>query len=286
MLYRIRHTIRLEYSTPVFLEPLTIRLRPRTDASQHLRRFVLDITPRPAGRSDSLDFHDNVVTLAWFEGLHSLLELTALSEIHLIATKPFDYLITDPEALTLPMRYNSHSAAALEPYQAREALDPAVDKLAHQLMQSANSRTTDFLFRVALYLQEELSMTLRLEGPAQPPSETLSRGEGACRDLAVLFMDLCRSVGIAARFVSGYKLEAPETSENEGQLKSELHAWVEAYLPGAGWRGYDPGTGTATESQHVAIATSPAPAGAAPTEGSFRGSAKSKLEFQVEIENI
>ncbi|MGB7934938.1 MAG: transglutaminase-like domain-containing protein [Gammaproteobacteria bacterium] len=103
-------------------------------------------------------------------------------------------------------------------------------------------------------------------GPPQPPEVTLDRGRGACRDLAVLFITMCRLQGIAARFVSGYQARA-ETEHP----RRYLHAWPEVYLPGGGWRGYDPGHGDAV-------------AGAAPIEGSFYGAgASSSLEYELNI---
>jgi len=108
----------------------------------------------------------------------------------------------------------------------------------------------------------------------------LRRKEGACRDLAVLFMDICRSLGLAARFVSGYKY-SPDTPDQH-----ELHAWAEVYLPGAGWRGYDPSWGLAVADHHVALAAGPAPQDAMPVTGTFRGTdVLSSLDYSVEIED-
>lgn len=119
---------------------------------------------------------------------------------------------------------------------------------------------------------------VRPNGDAYEPAVTLKRGQGACRDLTVLFMEACRSVGLSARFVSGYA-EGLSTRDD-----GELHAWAEIYLPGAGWRGFDPTLGLAVADRHVAIAASPIPVGAAPVSGSFRAdSATAGLSYEVSV---
>ena len=110
------------------------------------------------------------------------------------------------------------------------------------------------------------------------PLETFASKRGACRDLAVLFMDACRSLGIASRFVSGYIHEPGRIGT------SELHAWAEVYLPGGGWRGYDPSRGIAVSDQHIPVATGPEPQWAAATEGFFIGNASdSTIDYEVTV---
>ena len=118
---------------------------------------------------------------------------------------------------------------------------------------------------------------IRDDGPPLAPEVTLERGEGSCRDLAVLFCAACRSVGIPARFVSGYEREAAL------QDKAHMHAWAEVYLSGGGWRGYDPSQGLAVYTAHVAVAAAADPRLAAPVSGSFRGSAGVSMEFTIQM---
>lgn len=130
-------------------------------------------------------------------------------------------------------------------------------------------------------LHRDFQQVVRLTGEPLPPGKTLRRKEGACRDLAVLFIDLCRSLGIAARFVSGYKYD-PGAKDS-----FELHAWAEVFLPGAGWRGYDPSLGLAVADTHVALASGPGAAEAAAVTGTYRGSeVLSNLTYKVNIENL
>lgn len=113
---------------------------------------------------------------------------------------------------------------------------------------------------------------------AQEPEETLSRMKGTCRDFVVLFAEACRSLGFAARFVSGYTQGDLDNAENY------LHAWAEVYLPGGGWRGYDPTLGLAVADQHIALTSGASPLQAAPVSGSFRGTeATATIKYNLTI---
>jgi transglutaminase-like putative cysteine protease len=148
-----------------------------------------------------------------------------------------------------------------------------------QLARRTGRNTLAFLDGLNDMLHRDFEREIRQTGLPQPPEVTLERGRGACRDLAVLFITLCRLEGIAARFVSGYQARA-ET----GYPRRYLHAWPEVYLPGGGWRGYDPSHGSAVANTHVAVAAACNAADAAPIEGSFYGAgARSSLEYELDI---
>lgn len=129
-------------------------------------------------------------------------------------------------------------------------------------------------------IQEVCPSQTRLEGDPLTPAETLARGGGACRDVAVLFIAACRAVGLAARFTSGYI---------EGSLQEEryLYAWAEVYLPGAGWRGYDSSLGLVVAERHVALASGPTAAAARPFVGRFRGDdVEATMTVDLQIQTI
>ncbi len=280
MILRIRHKLEYAYDRPVFIEPTTIRLRPHCDCTQKLIDFALRISPEPAGRSECIDMHGNVVTTVWFNDQHDHMNIEANSTVQPLLENPFDYLITDPNVFTLPMCYAESSRAALAPYLARNAPEPAIDQLAHQLAQRCGGRTIEFLSSLTEELHDRCHKIVRPDGDPLPPAETLRRGAGACRDLAVLFMDASRAMGLAARFVSGYQHHDQASAEDR-----DMHAWAQVYLPGAGWRGYDPSWGLATAGAHICVAAASHPADAAPTCGTFRGSPRaSSLRFEVNIQ--
>lgn len=275
MRFEVEHTTRFEYSEPVNLEPMTIRLRPRTDRSQRLRSFQLLLDPEPAGITEPTDVEGNDTTLVWFSQSVTHFEVRTRLQADTLRTNPFDYVVIDPAALQLPMRYPEAESAALDRYRTPTGAAGVVD-LAVDVMR-AGGEATDFLTALSARLASEVEGEIRMEGDPLRPSETLARGRGSCRDAAVLFIDACRSVGVAARFVSGYQEGDPDVEEKH------LHAWAEAFIPSVGWRGFDPTLGLAVSDRHLAVAAGPTHQSAAPTEGSFRGGARSSMKGHLEV---
>jgi transglutaminase-like putative cysteine protease len=192
-------------------------------------------------------------------------------------TNPFDFLLP-ADAVLLPPAYPAAGRRGLAGYLDGGDTAPAVRAAADAMLARSEGRTVPFLMELTRWIGASHEKIVRLEGPPLAPAETLAAGAGSCRDLAVLFNEMCRTVGLAARFVSGYhEREAPD-----GQRY--LHAWSEVYLPGAGWRGFDPAEGLAVADRHVVLATGLQPPAAAPTDGTFRGNgASSTLESQIVI---
>jgi transglutaminase-like putative cysteine protease len=286
MLFNIEHVTNYRFSRPVFLEPHQFRFQPRNDPAQRLLRFDLAIEPAPAGTTQSLDADGNLVTMAWFNDLHTEMSIRATSEVETLRENPFDYLLT-PENRRLPIGYQPWEqvqlAAACRRANVPTTCDP-VRELAEKLRDAAGNELVSFLTRLSTTIYDRFQRVRRDSGPAWPAATTMEQRQGACRDLAVLFMDACRSLGIAARFVSGYQ-EGFGTPGALGDNERDLHAWAEVYLPGAGWRGYDPTHGLAVADHHVAIAAAPDPANAAPVTATYRGdNVSAELHAEVSIE--
>ncbi|MEM1108197.1 MAG: transglutaminase family protein [Planctomycetota bacterium] len=276
--YRVVHDTHYTYSAPVSLDQTVLRLQPRTSVLQQLCGFTMHVDPEPARHTHGIDLHGNIRHWLWFNQQHAELHLTTTSTVDCLLHDPFDYIVVDEGVTTLPARYAEPVKSAAAHYRKRDGLHPAVDALARQIMHDSDRQTVIFLGKLAAHLQQTIRQVLRYEGDPYTPTETLERGEGACRDSAVLFMDACRAVGLAARFVSGYAWDALE------QDQRELHAWAEVYLPGAGWRGYDPTTGLACANRHIAVAASPTPGYAAPTTGTFTGPrVESTLDYKIHM---
>lgn len=278
----ITHTTRYEFSQPVFLDPHTLRFQPRVDGGQTLLDFELDVEPGPAGASSCLDSAGNVVTQVWFDGLHESLTIIARSVVQMHRENPFDYL-PDPSRSQLPAFYGSE-AEALRPYLKRDfnPTDGAdeVAVFAARMRAVARGELVPFLAALNQTMFERVKLVRREEGAAWSPADTFRKKCGACRDLAWLFVDACRAAGVAARFVSGYE------DAVTGREEYDLHGWAEAYIPGGGWRGYDPARGLACAQHHVPIAAAATPAGAMPVSGSFRSESgvESTIETQVTVE--
>ncbi len=278
MLFSIQHTIRFFYTATVFVEPLIIRLCPRSDPGQRLLQFQLILNPEPAGTSDCLELDGNCATHAWFDGLHDSVTITALSEVETLRNNPFDLIFYPPDCAKLPITYSEPIQSLLKPYSIRQAAASDVDCFADEILRQTESRTIPFLEVLCQTISRDFKKIERRSGEPLHPAQTLAYKEGACRDLAVLFMDACKALGLATRFVSGY---SGSTNQN---VNRELHAWEGVYLPGGGWRGYDPSLGVAVADNHVALAASPIAQGAAPVQGRFRGTGvDSALEHEVNI---
>ena len=277
MLFTIQHNTHYRYSGPVELGPQQLRLHPREDGAQRVINFQLDISPSPLGRNDQLDLEGNHVTQAWFGQETDYFDIQVTMTVETLRRNAFDFIL-DPEAALLPINHAADFSCA-RAYLERIEQDDSVTAFAAEASLAVNKDTLRFLDSLNEQLFSDYSHIHRDTGAPQSPAHTLQSHSGACRDLAVLFVDCCRSEGIAARFVSGYQ---------KGNLQSErrhLHAWPEVYLPGAGWRGYDPTHGVALADTHVAIAAAAHSRDTMPVTGSFNGKgASSTLDYMLQIQ--
>jgi len=231
-----------------------------------LTDFRIEVTPEPAGMSQYVDAEGNSITKVWFDGLTDTLVLQTRFLVRTLRTNPFEFLLDDEAHYKLPIVYRDEESTALVRYCTNgERVAAVVANYTLDVMEAARGETLRFLHGLNQRMYEEFRIVVRVKGPAYSAEETLSRREVACRDVANLFVECARVVGLAARFVSGYQAGDPD------QNNLHMHAWAEVYLPGAGWVGYDPTHGLAVADGHVAVAAAPTPAGAAALSGSFRG---------------
>lgn len=281
MRFLASHTTQFRYSGPVFLEPHEIRLRPRSDSWQRLERFRVAVDPAPYLLTETVDAEGNDVVYAWFLEPTDFLSVKTEFSVETLRENPFDYLTLGEGATRLPVQYPSavheQLSAALRVSEADRA---ATREVVQSIMNRGLEHSIPFLGALNEEIHQRFTVVVREHGGPMPPAETLQASDVACRDMAALFMACCRTVGIAARFVSGYQ-EQPNASE-----KRYMHAWVEAYLPGGGWRGYDPTQGLCVSNRHIAVAASADPSHASPIRGSFRGDAAARpIEAEITIES-
>jgi len=281
MRFEIQHVIRNIYDSPVFIEPITIRLRPRCDWLHHLGKFDLQLEPQPDGLSEYLDPEGNGAATAWFTGLHRSLSISAVSNVEVGDTNPFDFILTDESARMIPVTYSQLLVPVLAPYLSPQGTTPQIEEFLEPVVAKSGQETIPFLTELALMMHGQFTVEPRQTGGPLAPTETLTRTSCACRDLAALFVECCRTKGLAARFVSGYGYR----THHSGPYQHHLHAWAEVYLPGGGWRGFDPSLGLATSNHHVPIAAAANSIDAAPTKGTYRGTGiGSRLEYSVSID--
>ncbi|MDA0207219.1 MAG: transglutaminase family protein [Acidobacteria bacterium] len=279
MKFLVEHGIEYAYSIPVFLEPHTIRLRPRNDPAQREISFQLEITPQPAQLENALDAQGNTVSYAWFNDQISHLSIHTRTEAETLRSNPFGFLLADFRHDRLPLTYDPADLLHPALLYCDHPGDTAIADLTQRALNESGGKTIDFLSALSGIIFKAADVVVRPDGDPASAAETARTMWGACRDLVVLYNECCRSQGIAARFVSGYHEGDPDIAQKH------LHAWSEVYIPGGGWRGFDPTHGLAVGAGHVALAASANPAGAAAVAGSFRGTgARAEMNVQLTIQ--
>ncbi|MFO1058039.1 MAG: transglutaminase family protein [Dongiaceae bacterium] len=270
---RLRHRTAYRYDQPVALGPQTIRLRPAPHARAPILHYALSIVPQEHSLRWHQDPAGNFLARVLFPAPVTSLEIEVELELEIGPANAFDFIV-DAEAATWPFRYPELLEPELVPFRTG---DPGGTRLAELLAESpgaetpgAEHTTVQVLTQLARLVKERIAYEVRLEAGVQSPEQTLARRSGSCRDSAWLLVQMLRRHGFAARFVSGYLIQLAEPAVGSGADtpdRADLHAWAEAYLPGAGWIGLDSTSGLLTGEAHVPLAASASPASAAPISG-------------------
>jgi uncharacterized protein (DUF2126 family)/transglutaminase-like putative cysteine protease len=302
----VQHRSRYVYPRPALLGPQLIRLRPADHARARIDSYRLDVVL--AGRDESgplpsrpehrvhwqRDPHGNRIARVTFKTGQLITELEMVVElsVDMNPINPFDFFVDD-RAKNVPFQYPNDLAGELGVFL--DVTDPAyrLGRLAVQLLEQvpATGDTVALLVEVNRLVKERVAYVIRDEAGVWTPEETLQHGRGSCRDSAVLLVALLRARGIAARFASGYLIQLTD----EGMIPNEpkgvsrdvvdLHAWAEAFLPGAGWIGLDGTSGLLTGEGHIPLACTASPAHAAPLDGTSNVPAGS-VEFSTTISRL
>ena len=281
---RVTHTLTYRYSAPVLLGPHRFCLRPRGHGFQHLRSFELSVTPEPSRLYPLIAASGDEILRARFDSATDLFEVKATSVVDTLVPAPLTVCLEENEPLLpYPMGHlNSDLLGSLQGWLPNGQHDPAAVDLAQEALMGSDQRALMFLTQLVEIIQDRVKYTQRHIGPAWPAGRTLKERVGSCRDLAMLMIETCRCVGLPARFVSGYHLVEPKPK------RYDLHAWAEVYLPGAGWRAFDPSGMGAIDDRYIPVATSSKPELTAAVTGSFSGPPKvtSELEWSIEAEEL
>ena len=280
--YKIIHKTQYQFTGLVQLLPHTLRLRPRESHDLRIESSLLTITPTALLRWQS-DVEGNSIAVANFTGNND--ELTIISEtiIQKYDQTPYDFLVAD-YAVQYPFNYTLEEKIQLSPYLLKPilknsfALDPLIAKAWHK---GDAVQSFSLLLNLNRVIHLSLTYKIREEPGVQSPEQSLLLGTGSCRDFAYLFMCAAQTLGFAARFVSGY-IDAHAVSSEGGST----HAWVEIFLPGAGWKGFDPTVGTITGIEHIAVAVARLPELAPPIAGAFVGAPGAKMNVSVWVEAV
>ena len=285
----LSHRTRYRYDRLVNLGPQVIRLRPAPHSKTRVTSYSLKVSPGGHFLNWHQDPHGNYLARAVFTEMTRELSLDVDLIAELAATNPFDFFL-ETQAEHVPFEYDPGLRSELAPFLETITRGPRLDELVNKLRPSGEE-TNDFIVKLNREVHERVKYVIRLEPGVQAPEETLELGQGSCRDSAWLVVQLLRQLGFAARFASGYLIQlAPDQKPLEGPPGPErdftdLHAWAEVYLPGAGWVGLDATSGLLTAEGHIPLACTPDPSSAAPLSGLI-DECDSTLEHRMSVTRI
>ena len=269
----LQHVTHYRYDRPINLGPQVIRLRPAPHCRSKLLSYSLKVEPADHFINWQQDPFANYQARLVFPEKTREFKISVEVVAEMAVYNPFDFFL-EPEAEHVPFAYAAALKEELAPYLATEPLTPRLKAYLGKLDRS-RMRTIDFLVAVNQRLQQDIRYLIRMEPGVQTPEETLVKASGSCRDSGWLLVQLLRHCGLAARFVSGYLIQlTPDVKSLDGPSGTEvdftdLHAWCEVYLPGAGWIGLDPTSGLLAGEGHIPLACTPQPSSAAPVEGAL-----------------
>ncbi len=270
----LNHVTHYRYDRAINLGPQTVRLRPAPHCRTRILSYSLKITPEKHFVNWQQDPQANYLARLVFpeKTCELRVEVDLVAEMSVI--NPFDFFL-EPHAQKWPFSYDDPTLEhELAPYLVTQ---PATPALAHYVEATPRQprSTIDFLVELNQRIYEDVKYLIRLEPGVQTPEETLTKASGSCRDSAWLMVQVMRHLGLAARFVSGYLIQlTPDVKALDGPSGpaadfTDLHAWCEVYLPGAGWVGLDPTSGLFAGEGHLPLACSPEPSSAAPISGTL-----------------
>ncbi len=277
----LNHVTHYRYDRLISVGPQIVRLRPAPHSRTRILSYSMRVEPGEHFVNWQQDPQSNYLArLVFPEKTRALrIEIDLVAEMAVL--NPFDFFL-EPHAEKIPFVYTEEQRHELAPYLIKL---PATERFAAYLATvSTEPRTTmDFLVELNQRLQGDIRYLIRMEPGVQTPEETLQTGAGSCRDTGWLLVQLLRHLGLAARFVSGYLIQlTPDVKALDGPSGPEadftdLHAWCEVYLPGAGWIGFDPTSGLLAGEGHIPLACSPEPSSAAPITGAIE---RCEVEFE------
>ncbi|VTU30882.1 hypothetical protein H4CHR_02694 [Variovorax sp. PBS-H4] len=267
----LHHVTHYKYDRPVQLGPQLVRLRPAPHCRSTVISYSLRVEPEQHFINWQQDPFANYLARLVFPEKTREFKVTVDLVVEMAVYNPFDFFL-EPQAENFPFKYTESQAQELAPYL---VADPATPLVAAYLekVDRKTQRTIDFLVGLNQQVQQDVNYLIRMEPGVQTPEETLANGSGSCRDSGWLLVQLLRHCGLAARFVSGYLIQlTPDVKALDGPSGTtvdftDLHAWCEVYLPGAGWIGLDATSGLMAGEGHIPLACTPTPSSAAPIEG-------------------
>ena len=285
----LNHVTSYTYDRPVSLGPQIIRLRPAPHCRTPILSYSLTITPKKHFLNWQQDPQGNFLARLVVPDKTTEFRIEVDLTASMPVINPFDFFLEE-YAEEWPFRYESWMERDLAPYLIKETVGPKLGAWLASIPRDP-IHTVTFLTDINRRLQGEIAYLIRMEPGVQTCEETLTNLSGSCRDSAWLMVQICRNLGLAARFVSGYLIQlVPDVKPLDGPQGpssdfTDLHAWCEVYLPGAGWVGLDPTSGLLTGEGHIPLACTPEPMSAAPVTGNV-DDANSRFDFSMSVTRI
>ncbi len=285
----LHHRTAYRYERPVELGPQTIRLRPAPHNRTPVHRFSLRVEPEQHFLNWQQDVHGNHLARVVIPDKSDRVTVEVALVVDLEAYSPFDYFLEE-SASEWPFDYEQDWFPDIDPYLETLADTPVLDAFLDEL-DTSRRETNHFLVETNRAVQQAVKYEIRLEPGVQTPDETLRMGRGSCRDSAWLLVQVLRRLGVAARFASGYLIQLrPDVAPVDEPIKPEedftdLHAWCECFVPGAGWIGLDPTSGLLAAEGHIPLAVAPSPSSAAPISGVVE-ECEAELDFEMSVTRV
>jgi uncharacterized protein (DUF2126 family)/transglutaminase-like putative cysteine protease len=286
----LTHRTGYRYDRMVKMAPHTIRLRPAPHCRTPILSYSLTVTPADHFINWQQDPFGNFLARIVVPEMTNEFSVTVDLVADMAVINPFDFFVDD-SAKEWPFAYALELETELQPYLEPTADGPLLQEYMSKLDRKSSGTTLDFICDLNRKLSTEISYLIRMEPGVQTPDETLKLNSGSCRDSAWLLVQVLRRLGVAARFVSGYLIQLkPDMKPLDGpagaiQDFTDLHAWAEAYLPGAGWIGLDATSGLLAGEGHIPLAATPKPSSAAPISGAH-DKAEVEFGFAMTLERI
>jgi transglutaminase-like putative cysteine protease len=279
MKVKLEHITRLDYSTDVVEGVMDVRLGPLSDADQRWDVFTINVSPNGSVRryTDGFGNRAHLITVA---KPHRMLEVVTRCDVVTTLTDPFSAPMQRPRPLTPSEIADYLQPSALVPVSAELAA------LAEPFRPAGAEETFESVRRMSKFIHDDFTYTKNVTTVATTVHDVVRQRSGVCQDFAHLLIGLCRSIGIPARYVSGYTVSGIADANAPMPETEASHAWAEVYTPMHGWRGFDPTNDLVASTAHIKMAIGRDYADVPPTRGTFRGHADERLTVSVETRQV
>ncbi|HEY0032239.1 MAG TPA: transglutaminase family protein, partial [Devosia sp.] len=285
----VYHLTHYKYDRPVYLQPQIIRLQPAPHSKTKVLSYSLKVSPSLHFVNVQQDPYGNFLTRFVFPEPVTELKIEVDLVADMTVYNPFDFFVEE-SAEIWPFQYPEDIRADLSIYMQPEPVGPLLQQFLGGINKTPMN-TVNFVTAINASIQQHIAYIVRMETGVWSPEETLGNAKGSCRDSSWLLVQTLRNLGLAARFVSGYLIQLkPDLVSLDGPAGTDhdftdLHAWCEVYLPGAGWVGLDPTSGLLTGESHVPLAATPHYRNAAPISG-FASYAEVDFAFDMRVDRV